>query len=93
MNNIEFEEIRIKFPELRVWYGDVELYPTFIQMRLLLIFLSGPYIPFRSQELINKLQLSSQAALIAQVHRLRLLFQKKYVVSVPGGYAFARSKE
>jgi hypothetical protein len=90
MNNIEFEEIRIKLPELRVWYGDKELFPSLIQIRLLLIFLSNPYWAFGSQELVNKLQLSSHGALIAQIHRLRVMLDRKYIVTALYGYAFSK---
>jgi hypothetical protein len=90
MHNIEFEEIRIKLPELRVWYGDKELFPSLIQIRLLLIFLSNPYWEFGSQELVNKLQLSSHGALIAQIHRLRVMLDRKYIVTAPYGYAFSK---
>jgi DNA-binding response OmpR family regulator len=90
MNSVEFEEIKIKLPELRTWLGEREIYPTLTELRLLMVLLSDPYYPFTSGELIRRLQLTGIASLSTTICHLRKRLFQKYVVTVHGcGYAFA----
>ena len=103
MENIEFQEIRIKVPEMRIWHGDTEVFPSLTELRLLMLFLSDPYKKFEPEELINRLQLTSRASLMTLIHHLRVRLNtctacrrkcKKYIVTVPGwGYAFAERSD
>lgn len=93
-NNIEFETIKVKMPELRIWCEDTELFPSLTELRLLLLFLSDPYKRFEPDELISRLQLTSRASLTTLVHNLRERLGHRYIVTVPGwGYTFAREKK
>jgi DNA-binding response OmpR family regulator len=94
MNNIEFEEIRVMLPELRIWFGDREIYLSMTEMRLLLILLSDPRAVFPVHELTRRMDLMSREALIVTVSHLRQKLGKKYIVTTPRvGYALAqRSK-
>jgi len=93
MNNISFEDIIIKVPELRIWFQDKEIRPSLQDLRLLLILLSEPYRKFSTNELINLIDLPSKPALQTLVCRVRRMLGGKYIIAVPGyGYTFARER-
>lgn len=88
--SIEFHDIVIKFPELQVTFRGRQLHVSLAQLRLLMIFLSGPYLTFTSYELITKLQLTNKPALATLINSVRALLDQQYIVTVWGeGYAFA----
>jgi len=94
MNNVEFEDIKVRLPELRTWFHDKEVYPSLQELRLLLVFLSDPYHCFTNHELIDRIDLTSKNALHVLVKRLRSMLDQKYIFAMRGnGYAFARVKE
>lgn len=93
MNNVEFEDIRIKMPELRMWFGDREIYPSLTEMRLLLILLSDPCGGFATEELVTRMGLTGKQSLHTLIANLRRKLDQKYIFAVRGwGYTFARGR-
>jgi len=93
MENIIFEDIKVKLPELQVCFRGEEIHMTLTQLRLLMIFLSDPYGRFTNEELVWRSQLPSKPALKVLITNIRSLLDQKYIVTVHGfGYAFAQEK-
>ena len=93
MNSVEFQEIRIKMPELRTWFSDREIYPSLSELRLLMILLTDPWDVFTHDELITRMNLTSLEALQQLVYKLRNKLDGKYILSVSGtGYAFTERR-
>ena len=91
MNNVEFEDIKIKLPELRVWFDDREIYLSLSQLRLLMILLSHPIDFFTYDELITRLDLTSIQGLHQLVLQLRAKLGSRYVINLYRcGYALTR---
>lgn len=90
---IQFEEISIHLPELRVYFGAKELCVSLTQLRLLMLLLSDPYGRFTNDELIRRLQLPSRPSLNVLICNVRELLDQKYIVTLHGfGYAFTMEK-
>ena len=90
---IQFEELSIRLPELRVHLRGKEINVTLTQLRLLTILVSDPYGHFTSEELIRRLQLPSRPALAVLITNVRELLGQKYIVTLHGfGYAFTVEK-
>ena len=89
MNNIEFKEIKIKLPELRVWFGDREIYLSLSEWRVLLTLLSDPRGRFSTEELVARLDLPRAQSLHVLIAHLRKKLNRKYIVTTRWGYAFA----
>lgn len=93
MNNIVFEEIKVKMPELRTWFGDREIYLSLSQLRLLMILLSDPSGLFTYRELIARADLTTQEGLAQLVLQLRRKLNNKYIINIPAlGYVLTERK-
>lgn len=89
MNHIEYNDILIKLPELRVYFKKVERHLTFAELRLLLIFLSEPEQTIESGELIRRARLTTRSALARYVNSLRNILDQKYIYNQRNsGYSF-----
>lgn len=89
METIIFNDIKIKLPELRVWFGDREIYLSLSELRVLLTLLSEPRGRFTTEELVARLDLPRAQSLHVLIAHLRKKLNKKYIVTTPWGYAFA----
>ena len=87
---INFEDITVQLPELKVCFRGNAIHLTLTQLRLLLIFLSDPYGRFTNEELIRRMELFSKSHLNVVVTHLRKLLDQQYIFTMRGyGYAFA----
>lgn len=93
MHNVEFEEIKIKLPELRIWFRDREIFPTLAELKLLMVLLSAPRETFSTDELVIRLDLPSTQSLHVMIAHLREKLDQQYIITMRGyGYAFARGR-
>lgn len=93
MNDIVFEEIKVKLPELRVWFDDREIYLSLSQLRLLMILLTDPQGVFTNDELVAMTDMMSRESLHQVVPKLRRALGGKYIVSVRGtGYSLTKER-
>lgn len=92
MNNIEFEEIKIKLPELRIWFRDREIFLTLAELKLLMVLVSAPRETFSTNELIIRLDLPSAQSLHVMIAHLREKLDQQYIIIMRGyGYAFTQN--
>ena len=90
-NTVEFEDIRIKLPELRTWFRDQEIFPTLAELKLLMVLMSAPCEIFSTDELVMRLDLPSTQSLHVMIAHLREKLDQQYIITMRGhGYAFAR---
>jgi Response regulators consisting of a CheY-like receiver domain and a winged-helix DNA-binding domain len=88
--SINFEDVTVMMPELKVCFRGNDIHLSLTQLRLLMIFLSDPYGRFTSEELIRQMELFSKPHLNVVVTHLRKQLDQKYIFTVRGfGYAFA----
>lgn len=88
---IRFNDVIVSLLELRVWFREKQLDFSLRQFRLLLALLEEPYRAISREDLIQRADLMSNAALQVMICKLRNAFDHQYIVtSYEYGYAFAR---
>lgn len=93
-DSLRFEDVQVRFPDLRVWRGDREIYLSMMQLRLLLILMSSPYECFTHEELVQRMDLAGVEGLPQVALWLRRKLGGHYVLSVRGmGYAFSDRRD
>lgn len=93
MSNLEFEDIKIKLPELRTWFRDREIFPTLAELKLLMVLVSAPHERFSTDELVARLDLPSHQSLHVMIAHLREKLDQQYIITMRGyGYAFAKKE-
>ncbi len=94
MNPIQYEEITVQLPDLKVFYKRTERHLTFAELRILLIMLSDPARIIPTGELIHRAKLTTKSALAKYISALRAILDQKYIFSHRGeGYSFTSIKE
>src|SRR5512138_1005909 len=88
-SSIEFEDLKIVLPELRVWFRNAEIYPSLRELRLLLVFLSDPHRTMSTKELIDRTDVMSLQALYTLIARVRVLLDQQYIFTVRGGIGYS----
>jgi DNA-binding response OmpR family regulator len=88
---VQFNEIGVDLPELRVRIAGQPVHFTLIELRLLLIFLQDPYKVISVEELAARADLASPSSVQVTIHRLRALLGQKYIFTRGHGqgYSFA----
>jgi DNA-binding response OmpR family regulator len=79
IKDIEYKEIRITLPELRVKVKEEPVSLSLTEIRLLLILLEEPFRIIPSGEIIQRAKMTSLNALQVYLARLRIKLDNKFI--------------
>lgn len=92
---IQYLDITVKLPDLRMYYKKVERHLTFTELRLLLILITEPQRIIPTEELVHRANLTTKESLAKYIHSLRTILDQTYIhTHHNAGYSFtATTKE